>query len=88
MRVYKEITQKYLSPRFRPWRKARDMTQEDAAELLRMSSRAYADLERGESGFSATTLLLFLAQLSDSEIVELVRAFLKEVLKKENQEAA
>ena len=64
------------------------MTQEDAAELLRMSSRAYADLERGESGFSATTLLLFLAQLSDSEIVELVRAFLKEVLKKENQEAA
>ncbi|MCI8397875.1 MAG: helix-turn-helix transcriptional regulator [Oscillibacter sp.] len=88
MRVYKEITQKYLSPRLRPWRKARDMTQEDAAELLRMSSRAYADLERGESGFSATTLLLFLAQLSDSEIVELVRAFLKEVLKKENQEAA
>lgn len=73
MRVYKEIAQKYLPPRLRPWRKARDMTQEDAVELLRMSSRAYADLERGESGFSATTLLLFLAQLSDAEIVELVR---------------
>lgn len=88
MRVYKEIAQKYLSPQLRPWRKARAMTQEEAAELLRMSSRAYADLERGESGFSATTLLLFLAQLSDAEIVKLVRAFLKEVLKKEEQEAA
>ena len=88
MRVYKELTQKYLAPQLKSWRKAGSMTQEQAAELLRMSSRAYADLERGESGFSATTLLLFLAQLSDSEIVELVRAFLKEVLKKENQEAA
>lgn len=88
MRVYKEIAQKYLSPKLKPWRKARAMMQEEAAELLRMSSRAYADLERGESGFSATTLLLFLAQLSDEEIVKLVRAFLKEVLKKEEQEAA
>ena len=88
MRVYKEITQKYQTPRLRPSRKARDMTQEDPAELLRMSSRAYADLERGESGFCATTLLVFLGQLSDSDIVDLVRAFLKVVLKKENQEAA
>lgn len=88
MRVYKEFTKTYLIPLLRPWRKERGLTQEDMAEELRMSSRSYAALERGESGFSATTLLFFLALLTDEELLQVVREFLSMVIWKEQHEAA
>ena len=88
MRVYKEFARAYLTPRLRPWRKERGFTQEKMAEKLRMSSRSYAELERGESGFSATTLLLFLCLLPDEEILEVVKVFLEGVLRLEEHEAA
>lgn len=88
MRVYREFAKTYLTPRLRPWRTERGLTQEAMAERLRMSSRSYAELERGECGFSATTLLLFLSMLPDDEILRVVKGFLKEVLRLEGHEAA
>lgn len=88
MRVYKGFTKTYLIPMLKPWRTARGLTQENMAEKLRMSSRSYAALERGESGLSATTLLFFLALLSDEELLRVVRGFLSMVLWKEQHEAA
>lgn len=88
MRLYKEFTKTYLVTLLKPWRKARGLTQEEMAEKLRMSSRSYAALERGESGFSATTLLFFLALLSEEALLRVVREFLSEVNRKEQHEAA
>lgn len=88
MRVYKGSTKRYLIPMLKPWRKARGLTQENMAEKLRMSSRSYAALERGESGLSATTLLFFLAELSDEELLQVVRGFLNMVILQEQQGAA
>lgn len=88
MRVYKEFTKTYLVPMLKPWRKRHGKTQEDMAEELRMSSRSYGALERGKSGFSATTLLFFLALLSDEELLGVVRKFLSMVIWKEQHEAA
>ena len=63
MREYKEFTKIYLTRRLKPWRENGGSTQEEIAEILRMSSRSYANPERGKNGFSSTTLLLFLAFL-------------------------
>ena len=40
------------------------LTQEKMAELLRISSRAYRELEKGRSSCSAETLVFFLAQMT------------------------
>ncbi len=44
-------------------RRQRQLTQENMAELLLISSRAYRELEKGRSSYSAVTLILFLAQI-------------------------
>ena len=41
----------------------RQLTQENMAELLLISSRAYRELEKGRCSCSAATLILFLAQI-------------------------
>lgn len=88
MRVYKDIAKTYLTSQLKPWRTAHSYTQEVVAEKLRMSCRSYTELERGGCGFSATTLLLFLALLSDEEMVKLVREFFQVVLQTEAQKSA
>jgi len=88
MREYKDIAKDYLNPKLKPWRTEHKHTQEKMAEMLRMSPRSYADLEREESGFSATTLLLFLALLSDDEMIDLVQEFYRQVVQREKQKLA
>lgn len=45
------------------------MTQEDMAAFLHITPRSYGELERGQSSFSADTLMIFLSRLSDDEIL-------------------
>ena len=47
------------------------------AEQLRITSRAYGDLERGKYCFSAIALLFVLLMLSDDELQALLEGFRK-----------
>ena len=65
----------------------RRITQEKMAELLYMTARSHGKLERGKSGCSAVTLILFLALLSDREMVRVVRDFARLLPELEKDEA-
>ena len=62
------------------------LTQEKLAEALHLTARSYQKLERGVHQPSATTLALFLGQLSE-EVVAFVRTFAQLVETAHFQEA-
>ena len=61
--------------RVREFRVKMSLSQEILAEKLRVNVRNYQKLERGVHQPSATTLALFLGQLSDQEILAFVHTF-------------
>lgn len=63
--------------------KIEKVTQEDMAALLHITPRAYGDLERGRSNFSAITLIIFLAKLPSNEQAAILRAFAEILSKRE-----
>ena len=64
------------------------LTQEKLAEALHLSARSYQKLERGVHQPSATTLALFLGQLSDQEILAFVHTFGKLAKAGQSEEVA
>ncbi|RKJ41746.1 XRE family transcriptional regulator [Acutalibacter sp. 1XD8-33] len=75
MRKFQNLLKSYLRNVLTISRQEKNLTQERVAALLHMSTRSYCDLERGKSGFSAVTLILFLAMLSHDKILETIRGF-------------
>lgn len=75
MRIYKTLTREFLSQYTDALRKRLDLTQEKMAESLRITYRAYGDLERGKYCFSAASLLFLLLLLKDEEVIELLKGF-------------
>lgn len=71
----KDTLQAAIANEFREYRKAYTLSQVQFAQKLRISVRSYIDLEHGLFLPSATTLLLFLLQLDDQELL----CFLSEV---------
>ena len=63
------------------------LTQEELAEALHLSARSYQKLERGVHQPSATTLALFLGQLTDQEALAFIRSFAQLVETARFQEA-
>ena len=63
------------------------LTQEKLAEALHLSARSYQKLERGVHQPCATTLALFLGQLTDQEVLAFVRTFAQLVETARFQEA-
>lgn len=89
MRKLKSQSKAYLHYYVKQTRKQLGLTQEEMAARLSMSTRSYSDIERGKSGFSATTLLIFLSLLQDDkEILDIVHGFAKQVLDLEREEVA
>lgn len=68
MNPYKETLRKFFSEYVRTLRKCRGLTQEEMAEKLRISGRAYSDLERGIYCFSTVALVFLLLMLEEGEI--------------------
>ena len=68
MNPYKEILRKFFSEYVSALRKRRGLTQEQMAEKLRITVRAYSDLERGIYCFSAVALVFLLLMLEEREI--------------------
>ena len=64
------------------------LTQEELAEALHLSARSYQKLEQGVHQPCATTLALFLGQLTDQEVLAFVRTFAQLVETARFQEAS
>lgn len=88
MKLYKLLTREFLSEYTGTLRKLRNLTQDEMAEQLRITSRAYGDLERGKYCFSAIALLFLLLMLSDEELKAFLEGFRKKVDELEQGEAA
>mgnify|MGYP005774047737 CR=1 FL=1 len=71
--AYKLVVWDFLADYVKGWRAQQSprLTQEDMAERLHISSRAYGDLERKTYCFSTMLLIYFLVRLSDEEALKL-----------------
>lgn len=91
MQEYKDAVREHLSSYVCQLRQRRGLTQEEMAEKLRITARAYGDLERGKFCFSAPALmalLLILKELKEDEVAELLNDFRKITEKLDGKEVA
>ena len=88
MNPYKEILREFFSKYVSTLRRRRGLTQEEMAEKLRITGRAYSDLERGIYCFSAVALVCLLLMLEEGEIKEILSLLREEIEKVENREVA
>ena len=88
MNPYKEILRKFFSEYVSALRKRRGLTQEQMAEKLRITGRAYSDLERGRYAASAPTLMCLFSMLDAEALDALVQQFMKRVQALEGTDAA
>lgn len=75
MERWRAITKALLSQAALAQRTRLNLTQEEMAELLHISCRAYGDLERSKNCFSSVSLMFFLSTLDDGELLLLVEQF-------------
>ena len=88
MKPYPALLSELLSGELSSLRQKLALTQEAMAEQLRISSRAYSDLERGRYAASAPTLM-FLFSMLDAEAQDaLVQQFMDRVQALEGTNAA
>ena len=83
-----EILRKFFSKYVSTLRKRRGLTQEEMAEKLRITGRAYSDLERDIYCFSVAALVFLLLMLEEGEIKELLSPLLDEIEKVEGRGVA
>lgn len=88
MNLYKSTLRSFLSEFASSLRKSRGMTQEEMAEKLRITGRAYSDLERGIYCFSTVALIFLLLMLKEDEMKEFLAALRGEITKAEGREVA
>ena len=79
MKPYPALLAELLSEELSSLRQQKALTQEAMAEQLRISSRAYSDLERGRYAASAPTLLFLFSMLEADAQSALVRRFMNRV---------
>ena len=88
MKPYPALLAELLSEELSSLRQQMALTQEAMAELLRISSRAYSDLERGRYAASAPTLLFLFSMLEADAQSALVQRFMNRVQALEGTDAA
>lgn len=88
MKPYPALLAELLSKELYSLRQQKSLTQEAMAEQLRISSRAYSDLERGKYAASAPTLLLLFSMLEADAQRVLIQQFMKQVQALEGTDAA
>ena len=88
MKPYPALLAELLSKELYSLRQQKSLTQEAMAEQLRISSRAYSDLERGKYADSAPTLLFLFSMLEADAQGALVRRFMNRVQVLEGTDAA
>ena len=88
MKPYPALLAELLSRELSSLRRQKALTQEAMAEQLRISSRAYSDLERGKYAASAPTLLFLFSMLGADAQRVLIQQFMKQVQALEGTDAA
>ena len=88
MKPYPALLSELLSTELSSLRQQMALTQEAMAERLRISSRAYSDLERGKYATSAPTLMFLFSMMDAEAQSDLVRQFMKRVQALEGTDAA
>ena len=88
MKPYPALLAELLSKELYSLRQQKSLTQEAMAEQLRISSRAYSDLERGKYAASAPTLLFPFSMLEADTQRVLIQQFMKQVQALEGTDAA
>ena len=88
MKPYPALLSGLLSTELSSLRQQMALTQEAMAERLRISSRAYSDLERGRYAASAPTLMFLFSMLDTEALDALVQQFMKRVQALEGTDAA
>ena len=88
MKPYPALLAELLSEELSSLRQQMALTQEAMAERLRISSRAYSDLERGRYAASAPTLMFLFSMLDAEALDALVQQFMKRVQALEGTDAA
>ena len=88
MKPYPALLSELLSGELSSLRQKLALTQEAMAEQLRISSRAYSDLERGRYAASAPTLMLLFSMLDAEAQDALVQQFMDRVQALEGTDAA
>ena len=88
MKPYPALLAELLSKELYSRRQQKSLTQEAMAEQLRISSRAYSDLERGKYAASAPTLLFLFSMLEANTQRVLIPQFMKQVQALEGTDAA
>ena len=88
MKPYPALLAELLSKELYSLRQQKSLTQEAMAEQLRISSRAYSDLERGKYAASAPTLLFLFSMLAADAQRVLIQQFMKQVQALEGTDAA
>ena len=88
MKPYPALLAELLSEELSSLRQQMALTQEAMAERLRISSRAYSDLERGRYAASAPTLLFLFSMLAADAQSALVQRFMNRVQALEGTDAA
>ena len=88
MRPYPALLAELLSEELSSLRQQKALTQEAMAEQLRISSRAYSDLERGRYAASAPTLLFLFSMLDAGAQGAMVQQFMDRVQALEGTDAA
>ena len=88
MKPYPALLAELLSEELSSLRQQKALTQEAMAEQLRISSRAYSDLERGRYAASAPTLLFHFSMLEADAQSALVQRFMNRVQALEGTDAA
>ena len=88
MKSYPALLAELLSEELSSLRQQKALTQEAMAEQLRISSRAYSDLERGRYAASAPTLVFPFSMLEADAQSALVQRFMNRVQALEGTDAA
>ena len=88
MKPYPALLAELLSEELSSLRQQMALTQEAMAERLRISSRAYSDLERGKYAASAPTLMFLFSMLDAEAQGALIRQFVNRVQALEGTDAA
>ena len=88
MKPYPALLAELLSEELSSLRQQKALTQEAMAEQLRISRRAYSDLERGRYAASAPTLLFLFSMLDAEAQGALVQQFMDRVQALEGTDAA
>ena len=84
MRSYTAVVRELGARELRMLRERMGLTQEEMAEQLLITARAYSDLERGKYCASAATLLFLLTMLSTEDQQMLLGEFVECVRKAES----